>query len=76
MKQGRAPTKREGQKVEPKSSRVDIEGVSNLGLARPWKKDEDIVEGPGYNPTHTSRPATGPGGGRTIHPHGSQGKYK
>jgi hypothetical protein len=62
--------------VEPKSRRVDIEDVSNLGLSRAWHKDEDVVEESGFNPTHTSRPALGPGGGRTIHPHGSQGKHK
>jgi len=77
MKQGRASKSgRESWKVEPKSRIVDIEDVSNLGLSRPWRKDEDVVEGLGLNPTKTNRPALGPGGGRTVYRSGSQGKHK
>lgn len=76
MKQGRAETKREGWKTEPQSHKGDICGVSNLGLSRPWRKDEDVTEGSGFNPTRTDRPNLGPGGGRTIYHSGSQGKHK
>ena len=77
MKQGRADKSgRESWKIEPISRKVDIEDVSNLGLSRAWRKDEDVVEERGFNPTTTNRPNLGPGGGRTIHPHGSQGKHK
>lgn len=75
MKQGRAETKREGWKTEPHSTKANLDGVSNLGLSRQFRKEE-ALDGPGFNPTTTSRPALGPGGGRTVHPSGSQGKHK
>jgi hypothetical protein len=76
MRQGRADKSgRESWKAEPKGKAGNLEGVDQQGRALAFKH-RPIFDGPGYNPTTTSRPALGPGGGREIHPSGSQGKHK
>lgn len=76
MRQGRADKSGRGSwKTEPKGQAGSPEGIDQLGQALAFKH-KPVLEGSGYNPTTTSRPALGPGGGRTIHPSGSQGKHK
>jgi hypothetical protein len=76
MRQGRADRDgRAGWKTEPKSKAGNPEGVDQMGQALAFKH-RPIFEGKGYSPPGPERAALGPGGGRTIHPSGSQGKHK
>jgi len=75
MKQGTASYTKSDHKVEPKAHAISPKGVSQIGTAVDPKAVEAVNKGAGYHgPTHQpQRP--GPGGGRTVHHCGSQGKH-
>jgi hypothetical protein len=76
MRQGRADKSgREGWKVEPKPKAVHESAAADLGMAVQYEK-KDLYGGQGFKGPAPDRPALGPGGGRTIHHSGSQGKHK
>jgi hypothetical protein len=76
MRQGRASRDvKESWKREPISKGVSETAVAELGRAVQYKKD-DLYEGKGYKSPGPERAAAGPGGGRTIHRSGSQGKHR
>jgi hypothetical protein len=75
MKQGRADTRREGWKREPISHKVHESAVAQEGLSVQFEK-KPLQAGEGYKGASPRPAAAGPGGGRTIHPHGTQGKHK
>jgi hypothetical protein len=76
MRQGHASKEgRASWKVEPKPHAASPEGVGQMGMALAFKHTP-MMGGKGYTPPGPDRPALGPGGGRTIHPSGSQGKHK
>ena len=76
MRQGRADKDgRASWKVEPKPKAGNPEGVAQMGMALAFKH-RPVLEGRGYAPPGPMNSALGPGGGRTIHPSGSQGKHK
>lgn len=76
MKQGRADKDgRSGGKREPIPKAVHETAVSELGRAVQYPK-EDLYAGKGYKGASPRPAAAGPGGGRTIHRSGSQGKHR
>jgi len=76
MKQGRATRDGpSGRKREPISKSVHETAVSELGRAVQYQK-EDLYGGKGLKGSSPRPAAAGPGGGRTIHHSGSQGRHK
>lgn len=76
MKQGRADKDgREGWKREPIPKAVHETAVSELGRAVQFDKSP-LYGGKGLEHNRPGSPTPGPGGGRTIHRSGSQGKHK
>jgi hypothetical protein len=59
-------------KQEPKPHRASPAGASQIGQKTAYKKDE-LIQGKGYaTPVGPTQSVAGPGGGRNIHPSGSQ----
>jgi len=76
MKQGKADKEgKESWKVEPKNKAVSEEGIAEYGLAQGFHP-RMLFAGPSFKQPSVGRNSLGPGGGRTIHPSGSQGKHK
>lgn len=75
MKQGRAGRDEIFRKREPISHKVHESAVADLGSAVQYKK-EPLYAGQGLKHPGPSPSRAGPGGGRTIHHSGSQGKHK
>jgi hypothetical protein len=75
MKQGRATRDVKEGKREPIPKAVHETAVSELGRALQYPKSP-FYGGQGYKPPGPSPYKAGPGGGRTVHPSGSQGKHK
>jgi hypothetical protein len=76
MKQGRADRSGpESRKPEPKPMALSPKGVSQIGTAVDPKAVEAIHRGQGYMGPTPQPQRQGPGGGRTIHDCGSQGKH-
>ncbi len=75
MKQGRADTKHESYKRDPIPHKIHESAVAQQGLAVQFEK-KPLQAGPGFDKSSFTRSVPGPGGGREIHPHGSQGKHK
>jgi hypothetical protein len=76
MKQGRASRDvDESRKREPIPKAVHETAVAELGRAVQYTKSP-FYGGQGYKPPGPSPSVAGPGGGRTIHPHGTQGRHK
>jgi hypothetical protein len=75
MRQGRATRDSDaGRKREPIVKKVHESAVADLGAAVQYKKEE-LYAGKGYQPPGPRPARAGPGGGRTIHRSGSQGKH-
>ena len=75
MRQGRASKdSRSGGKREPNPKAVHETAVSELGRAVQYKK-EDLYGGRGYKASSPRPASAGPGGGRTIHRSGTQGRH-
>jgi len=75
MKQGRADKSgRESWKREPNPKAVHETAVAELGRAVQYKK-EDFYGGRGYKGSSPRPASAGPGGGRTIHRSGTQGRH-
>ena len=75
MKQGRADKSgRESWKTEPKPHAIHESAVAQQGLAVQFQK-KDLQAGEGYKPPGPKPAAAGPGGGRTIHRAGTQGRH-
>jgi hypothetical protein len=76
MKQGRSSHSGPGgYKVEPKPKAVNPAAPGQMGMAVQFGK-ETLFEGEGFKKDSPGRTVAGPGGGRTIHPSGSQGRHK
>lgn len=76
MRQGRATRDvTESRKVEPIPKGVHETAVAELGRAVQYTKSP-FYGGHGLKHSSPSPARPGPGGGRTIHPHGTQGKHK
>ena len=76
MKQGRATRDvTESRKRDPIPHKVHESAVAQLGAAVQFEK-KPLEAGFGYRGSDVSPARPGPGGGRTIHPHGTQGKHK
>ena len=76
MKQGRATRDvTESRKRDPIPHKVHESTVAQLGRAVQHEK-LPLESGIGYRGSNVSPAGAGPGGGRTIHPHGTQGKHK
>jgi hypothetical protein len=76
MKQGRATRDvTESRKRDPIPHKVHESTVAQLGRAVQFEK-LPLESGIGYRGSNVSPARAGPGGGRTIHPHGTQGKHK
>jgi hypothetical protein len=76
MRQGRADKSgKESWKTEPKPKSVHESAAAQLGLSVQFEK-KPLQDGQGYKPPGPTTAAAGPGGGRTIHPCGSQGHHK
>ena len=76
MKQGRADKDgRESWKREPNPKAVHESTVAQLGASVQFEK-KPLYAGEGYKPSGPTPTVSGPGGGRTIHHSGSQGKHK
>lgn len=77
MKQGRAARDVvEGRKTQPKPHAINPAAVSQIGTAVDPKAVERMSAGRGYKGASPVPQSPGPGGGRTIHHCGSQGKHK
>lgn len=75
MKQGRADKDgRESWKREPNPKAVHETAVSELGRSLQYRK-EDFYGGKGLTHPGPKPAAAGPGGGRTIHRSGTQGRH-
>ena len=74
MKQGKSRDV-DFRKREPIPKAVHETAVSELGRAVQYTKSP-FYGGQGLKPPGPSPSRAGPGGGRTIHSHGSQGKHK
>jgi hypothetical protein len=76
MKQGRADKSGiESRKRDPIPHKVHESAVAQLGLSVQFEK-KPLQAGEGYRGSNVTPARAGPGGGREIHPHGSQGKHK
>lgn len=76
MKQGRASRDvTESRKREPIPHKIHESAVAQLGRSVQFEK-EPLQAGQGYRGSSVTPARAGPGGGRTIHPHGTQGKHK
>jgi hypothetical protein len=75
MKQGRSSSDTSFRKREPIPKAVHETAVSELGRAVQYTKSP-FYGGKGLTHSSPSPSRAGPGGGRTIHSHGSQGKHK
>jgi hypothetical protein len=74
MKQGKSRDS-DFRKREPISKAVHETAVSELGRAV-QHTPSPLYGGKGLTHSNPSPSRAGPGGGRTIHAHGSQGKHK
>jgi hypothetical protein len=74
MKQGKG-SDTDFRKREPIPKAVHETAVSELGRAVQYTKGP-FYAGQGYKPPGPGPARAGPGGGRTIHPHGTQGKHR
>jgi hypothetical protein len=74
MKQGKS-SETDFRKREPIPKAVHETAVSELGRSVQYTKSP-FYGGQGLKPPGPSPSRAGPGGGRTIHPHGTQGKHK
>ena len=74
MKQGKS-RESDFRKREPISKAVHETAASELGRALQYPKSP-LYGGKGLGHPSPSPSRAGPGGGRTIHTHGSQGKHK
>jgi hypothetical protein len=60
-------------KQEPRPHRASPVGASQLGQKVAYQKDELLSRGGGYSPPQgPTQSVAGPGGGRDVHPSGSQ----
>jgi hypothetical protein len=76
MKQGRADKSGiESRKRDPIPHAVHETAAAQLGLTVQFEK-KPLQAGMGYRGSNVSPARAGPGGGRTIHPCGTQGKHK
>lgn len=76
MKQGRADKDGPGgRKREPIAKAVHETAVAELGRAVQYDKSP-LYGGKGLSHSSPRAATAGPGGGRTIHPHGTQGRHK
>jgi hypothetical protein len=75
MKQGRASSNVREGKREPISKAVHETAAAELGRAVQYEK-KDLYGGKGFKASGPSPAAARPGGGRTIHRSGTQGKHK
>jgi hypothetical protein len=74
MKQGKS-SDTDYRKREPIPKAVHETAVAELGRATQHTRSP-FYGGKGLEHSNPSPPRAGPGGGRTIHPHGTQGKHK
>jgi hypothetical protein len=74
MKQGKS-SDTQFRKREPIPKAVHETAASELGRAVQYTKSP-LYGGKGLDHSHPSPSRAGPGGGRTIHPHGTQGKHR
>ena len=76
MKQGRASRDGpDGRKREPVPKAVHETAVAELGRAVQYSKSP-LYGGKGLDHPHPRPTVAGPGGGRTVHRSGSQGKHR
>lgn len=75
MRQGKASRDVHEGKREPNPKAVHESAAAQLGRAVQFEKSP-LYGGQGLKSSSPRPAAAGPGGGRTIHPHGTQGRHK
>lgn len=77
MKQGRADKSgAAGRKVEPVSKGDSPGAVDNFGQALAYRGGGQLATEAAFQGPRPPKQGIGPGGGRTVHHSGSQGKHR